>query len=211
MNYEFTLDKKAVISLIAGSLVIGILLFAAGWIVGMQWSPNSSSSSASAIDQKEDAELPKEPVLTDEAPAPKSAPRKSMIPPVDQPNKPVTAAPEEAALSVEAPAAANGEVKIIQEEAVDAAESAAAEPDYVTVQIGVFLDEQEASRLLKQVERKGYAPTFFSGTRRRSPAMVRGENRLLLRQAASSKRGRQFQASGKNCSRGSTIGIALKR
>jgi cell division protein FtsN len=39
----------------------------------------------------------------------------------------------------------------------------AAEPEYVTVQVGVFLDEKEASRLLQQMERKGYAPTFFSG------------------------------------------------
>jgi cell division septation protein DedD len=33
----------------------------------------------------------------------------------------------------------------------------------VTVQIGVFLDEKDADRLLKEVERKGYAPSFFSG------------------------------------------------
>jgi septal ring-binding cell division protein DamX len=164
MNYEFTLDKKAVVSLIAGSLVIGILLFAAGWIVGMQWSPDSSPSSASATAKKEEAELPKEPVLKDEAPASRSAPPKSIHLPVDQPNKTVPAAPEAvAALSTEAPAAANGEVKIIEEEAADPANpESTGEPEYVTVQIGVFLNEQEASRLLKQVERKGYAPTFFS-------------------------------------------------
>ena len=63
------------------------------------------------------------------------------------------------------PPAANGEIKIIQEAAVDAAseENAATEPEYVTVQIGVFLDEKDADRLLKEVERKGYAPSFFSG------------------------------------------------
>ncbi len=163
MNYEFSINKTAVVSLIAGSFVIGILLFAAGWIVGMQWSPSSSPSSASSTAKNEEAELPKEPVLNDEAPAPKSPRPKSGSPQVDQPNKPAATAPEEAALSTEAPAA-NGEVQIIQETATESANiESTAEPDYVTVQIGVFLDEQEASRLLKQVERKGYAPSFFSG------------------------------------------------
>lgn len=162
MNYEFSLDKKAVGSLIAGSIAIGILLFAAGWIVGGQLSPASSSLSASATPQKEEAELPKAPVLNDEAPARKSAPPKSIAPQVDQLGKTAAAAPEEAALPAEAPAA-NGEVKIVQEAALDLANpESTTEPEYVTVQIGVFLDEQEASRLLKQVERKGYAPSFFS-------------------------------------------------
>ena len=40
---------------------------------------------------------------------------------------------------------------------------AAAEAEYVTVQVGVFLDEKDAGNLLQQMERKGYRPTFFSG------------------------------------------------
>ena len=165
MNYEFSLNKIAAVSLIAGSIVIGILLFAAGWIVGMQWSPGSSPSSDSATAQNEDAALPKEPVLKDEAPAPKSALPKSVKPEVVQPNKPAVAAAAhaEAAFATEAPVAASGEVKIIEEAAADPAESVESEPEYVTVQVGVFLDEKEASRLLKDIERKGYAPSFFSG------------------------------------------------
>lgn len=56
------------------------------------------------------------------------------------------------------------EVRIISE-ATDPSseETAASEPEYVTVQVGVFLDEKEANRLLKDIERKGYAPSFFSG------------------------------------------------
>jgi septal ring-binding cell division protein DamX len=31
-----------------------------------------------------------------------------------------------------------------------------------TVQVGVFLDQNEASRFLREMGRKGYAPTFFA-------------------------------------------------
>lgn len=160
MNYEFTLDKKAAISLIAGSIVFAILLFAAGWIAGMQWSPNSSTLNAATTKREED-ELPKEPVLKDEVPATKPAPPKTAVPPVDQAGKPAAAAPQQAALPAKPPAA-NGEVKIIQETSADQANAESSEPDAVTVQIGVFLDEQEANRLLKKYEGKGYAPSFFS-------------------------------------------------
>lgn len=182
MNYEFTLDKKAAVSLIAGSIIFAILLFAAGWVAAVQWAPANSPLRASGTAQKEEAELPKEPLLNDEALAPKSAAPKSNHPAVDQPqieqqplgqpqagqpNKTAAAAPPQpAAVSVSAKAPpTGGEVKIIQEAAADPANAAStdAEPDYVTVQVGVYLDEQEANRLFKQVERKGYAPSFFSG------------------------------------------------
>ena len=113
MNYEFTLDKKAAISLIAGSIVFAILLFAAGWIVGMQWSPSSSAVIAATI-KKEEAELPKEPVLKDEVPATKPAPPKTTAPPVDQPpvdqagKAAAATAPQQAALPAKAPAAKIG-------------------------------------------------------------------------------------------------------
>ena len=56
------------------------------------------------------------------------------------------------------------EVRIISEATdLSSEETTASEPEYVTVQVGVFLDEKEANRLLKDIERKGYAPSFFSG------------------------------------------------
>src|SRR4051794_19429620 len=70
MNYEFALDKKALISLIAGSVMIGVLLFLAGWIVGWQWTVAASAESASTKTSDDVAELPKEPVLREDASAP---------------------------------------------------------------------------------------------------------------------------------------------
>ncbi|HEY0366055.1 MAG TPA: hypothetical protein VGC73_06255, partial [Pyrinomonadaceae bacterium] len=71
MNYEFALDKKALVSLIAGSVAIAVLLFLAGWIVGRQWTGVASAEAASMTTDDERA-LPKEPVLREGVSAPNS-------------------------------------------------------------------------------------------------------------------------------------------
>ena len=43
MSYDFTLDKKGVISVVASWLVMAALLFAAGLIVGSYWTSRESS------------------------------------------------------------------------------------------------------------------------------------------------------------------------
>ena len=172
MNYEFALDKKALISLIAGSVVFALLLFLAGWIVGRQWTASASSETASTSAEDERAALPKEPVLHEDASAPNAETARSAKPKLTVPREAVEA-PTQASAATAAtttvshlPAAAQpgGDVRIIAstEDAAAADDKAAAEPEYVTVQVGVFLDQNEASQLLQRIERKGYAPTFFS-------------------------------------------------
>jgi cell division septation protein DedD len=171
MSYEFALDKKSIISVIAGWILIGALLFIAGWIVGRQWPTTEAASTPSAATNEQRAELPSEPLLNDEAPARAGiAPRKINPPPVKGNATPPAEANASLPQAVERAAAAappppnDGKVVIISEaETDDANKQAATEPEYVTVQVGVFLNEKDASRLLKQVESKGYAPTFFSG------------------------------------------------
>lgn len=166
MNYEYSLRKSSLVAVIAGCAVIGVLLFGAGLIVGSQWLSGSAAASDTTAKNNEPT-LPKEPVLNDEKQAaPKAVPPKTTAPPaVPEPAGPVPGAeavapPAAATTSAEA----NGEIQIIHEAAADSSnDNAASQPDYVTVQIGVFLDEKEADRLLKEVERKGYAPSFFSG------------------------------------------------
>ena len=162
MNYEFSLNKTAVISLIAGSIVFGVLLFGAGLLVGSAWLGTASAATPDAVAKKEEAEGPKEPVLNDEEAAPKKT-----APPKDSEQKPAASKeplPEKAPQANEKQAAAAGGVQIIQEAETEADGAASAsDPEYVTVQVGVFKDENEANRLLKDIERKGYAPSFFSG------------------------------------------------
>jgi cell division septation protein DedD len=169
MNYEFALDKKAIISLIAGWVVISVLLFFAGWIVGTQWPMSASASTPSAAAEEQRAQLPKEPLLNDEAVFKSNAnPRDSAKPNFKLPaNGPETSAETspETSQAAAAPATDKG-IVIISEAETDTAneeELAATQPEYVTVQVGVFLDQKDASRLLKDIESKGYSPTFFTG------------------------------------------------
>ncbi len=167
MNYEFSLNKTSLISLVAGSIVFGVLLFAAGLVVGSEWLGTTSAATSGAVAKNEEAEGPTEPVLNDEEPAPK----KKGAPPKNADQKETAPAEEPAEDEPKAapPATAqevglNGGIQIIQETATDAnGEMVESEPEYVTVQVGVFLDQEEANRLLKNIERKGYAPSFFSG------------------------------------------------
>jgi len=174
MNYEFSLNKIAALSLLIGSVLISVLLFGAGLLVGANWLTGSAERSSAIAENKEPAVL-KEPVLHDEkASAPKAA-----LPPMNAPAQPATptapappkaptatgAATEAAHAAAAVPSGTNGEVKIIEEALAVSPnnENGTNGADYVTVQIGVFLDERDANRLLKTVERKGYAPSFFSG------------------------------------------------
>ena len=169
MNYEFSLSKTAALSLLVGSIVISVLLFGAGLIVGAQWL-NSAAEPADTTAKNEEPDVPSEPILKEPKPPVQKTPAAPSMtapgapakaPTVQQPA--ANAAAADIADAAVTPAA-NGEIKIIQEAATDAAgEQATSEPDFVTVQIGVFLDEKDADRLLKEVERKGYAPSFFSG------------------------------------------------
>lgn len=165
MTYDLTLDKKSVISLIAGSVVIAVLLFVAGLIVGRQWLGTDSVAVAHAA-ENEHAALPTEPVLNEEAAAP----------PVSSKPKPALPMPKQAGetpaeqTAPVAPVTVPGNVpppQVVSEATIENADQSAntqpAEPDYVTVQVGVFLDEKEAGRLLQQMENKGYRPSFFSG------------------------------------------------
>jgi len=175
MNYEFSLNKTAALSLLVGSILISVLLFGAGLVVGSQWL--SSTASAETIARNKEPEVPQEPVLIEQkgsapkvlavpqgttAPAAPTAP-KQPAGPMNHSAPPETP-PAQSATAPLAAAANGGEIQIIQEAAADTSDAnGATEPDYVTVQIGVFLDEKEADHLLKEYERKGYAPSFFTG------------------------------------------------
>lgn len=165
MNYEFSLSKPAIVSLVAGSVVFGILLFASGLVVGAQWLGTASAASSDAVARNEAADGPTEPVLNDEEPAPKKAAApKNADPKTAAPDPTGSAAPDDAPPATAREAAANGGIQIIDEAATDAGgEALESDPEYVTVQVGVFRDQEEANRLLKDIERKGYAPSFFSG------------------------------------------------
>jgi len=184
MTYDFTLDKKAVFSVLAGWIIMAVLLFAAGLIVGTYWTSGGSSASAATAGStvtspgSAQAALPKEPVLRAETPqldvaAPSTAVgnAKSTAAPgqtsalTQQSDKTLeqtlnaktaTAPPSDAAESkTQAAASEAPPASATGDKATDTSRA-------FTVQVGVFLEHNEANRLLKQMERKGYAPSFFA-------------------------------------------------
>ncbi len=171
MNYEFSLTRTAVISLIAGFVVFGVLLFSGGLVVGSEWLGTKAAASSDTVAKNQEPDVPPEPVLNDEAATPKkTAPPKNAAEQAAPAPAKGTAGPAAAGFppAAAAPAtaqdvAANGGIQIIQEAADDGSALLESDPEYVTVQVGVFLDQDQANRLLKDIERKGYAPSFFSG------------------------------------------------
>ena len=185
MRYDFTLDRKALISVLAGWIIMAVLLFAAGLIVGTYWITNGSNASAAASAKtaanagSDRAALPKEPDLSNEAPSlDGDAPPKVTVPAKSTAVAPgqVAGVTQPPAANVDAAAGNKTAVPSVPELSEKATQEAALEPPPLaankdnsagntrayTVQVGVFLEENEASRLLKDMERKGYAPSFFA-------------------------------------------------
>jgi cell division protein FtsN len=185
MTYDFAMDKKTVISVLAGWAVMGVLLFAAGWIAGLYWTTGGSASAAApgktGASEKEQATLPSEPILLreDAAQTDVASPgqaiatsRREIAPPggvAAAPPPLSTAAGRNAAGENSATApAVDAQEKIVQTEPEPPASATStgggdAEAKSVfTVQVGVFLDPNEAGRLLGAMEKHGYAPSVFS-------------------------------------------------
>src|SRR6185369_3012285 len=123
MTYDFALDKKAVISLIVGSVAIAALLFVAGLLVGRQWLGTDSVAVAHAA-ENERAALPTEPVLNEDAAAPAAPKAKPALPLPKQagetPAMPTTpAAPVAVPANVPAP-------QVVSEAAIENADPSAA-------------------------------------------------------------------------------------
>src|SRR6185503_416494 len=195
MTYDFALDKKGVISVLAGWIIMAVLLFGAGLIVGTYWNSSGSTTSAAASrrslrNSRDVASIPKEPVLRSTEPSEEDVAAAENDTGSEEPeeseasasaaSKPGTAAqsPEAAqdqaadqqtteeqtatAPPVDTPGKANQEARTGAATTSVTGAGAIGDAQIFTVQVGVFLEQNEASRLLKQMERRGYAPSFFA-------------------------------------------------
>lgn len=178
MTYDFTLDKKGLVTLLAGWIVMALLLFAAGLIVGTFWLSGSAGTAATsnrtAANSRE--ALPAEPVIADESTSSeKAAPKQESGNGKSEAAKPSQSTSQTSAATADdlnkkaaVPPVPNMSEKANQEAALVPPVASAGNNKSVdgsgtfTVQVGVFLEQNEASRLLKEMERKGYAPSFFA-------------------------------------------------
>lgn len=155
MSYDFSFEKKSIILIAIGCVAIGVLLFFAGYIVGLDRGQNqpvvqASSAVAKSSSSKETAAAEKE----------KPPAEKEPSAPAEEPKK---AAPEKS----QEPAAANAESKSSAAPA-DAKPSAAKEEDAkdkekpaFSVQLGAFQTEENAVKLRDNLKARGYSVFLF--------------------------------------------------
>src|SRR5947209_2126488 len=228
MVYDFSFDGKSLWGLLAGSVLLCVLLFFAGLLVGVGWNtkPAANATAKDAARTAQDttqaaAQPAVQPVVAQPASVEFAPPRAALPPPqgpalYDDPARQEYAArgygtsaygPRDyvpqgsdpagngsqryvaqgatAAAPAQSSAApgpyANGrrEAERLSARAVDqdarllqdadgaAQEAAGATPSQgasaYSVQVGAYLEEREARRLVEELENKGYTPTVFSG------------------------------------------------
>jgi DedD protein len=160
MAYEFSLDRKATVTLSASLLVVIILVFVAGILTGVAWQSNQDLIAF----QKLPARAPKAsavmqpPAFTQAAaatpstraaavaatPAPAPTPAASPGPP-----EPLAAEPAATATSAAAP----------QSPQMAASGTVPAVPNLqLAVQVGAFLERANADKLAAQLKEEGYSP-----------------------------------------------------
>jgi cell division septation protein DedD len=175
MNYDFTFTKKTLSFLLAGLGFVGIMLFITGLLIGTNWNAEPKAANGVAAKQTPAAAqepaappaAPQEPVLRADAArpvAPSDADAASDAPaPVKQAHsnparfssnrwQTYTPAPEN-----------DGELKII-EEAEASPDNVAAEMSSFSVQVGAFVDENDARQLVRQLQKKGYTPIVLAAS-----------------------------------------------
>jgi|SRR5579871_502911 len=152
MTYDFSLDRKATVTLGAGSMLLLILVFVAGVLTGLTWRSDQelmmTARPASPSMMKTVAAHPAAAAPPNPAPAPigKKAP---------------ASAPETPAPAATAPAAPPA--------ATMPAAPAAAEPKtpdvpgiQLAIQVGAFLERANADKLVARLKEEGYAPQIVA-------------------------------------------------
>lgn len=168
MNYNFSFDKKTIALLLGGLAFVGTLLFVAGLLVGTNWKAEQPAVAAA---------------VTGGQPPPAAAPAPAPTTPVvNAPAvRPEHETSDETAEADAAPSPAqqahgvagvrsvkevgraqlydgDGEMKIVERAQSSAPRADGPNQSSFSVQVGVFVDEKDANRLVGQLRNKGYAP-----------------------------------------------------
>jgi septal ring-binding cell division protein DamX len=185
MSYDLSLDKKAITLLVAGTALAGILVFIAGLIIGTQWNKTPAEATVASAptrqpvlaSQTEQPNLSKRPAADEEelsegaadAPAETTGAAKpaQVNPPVGASRAGLPDVPGLNMPGLSAPGALEADPKVVQrakpEAMADAGpdEGLAGRRESFSVQVGVFLEELDAERLIQELEGKGYTPNIF--------------------------------------------------
>jgi cell division septation protein DedD len=184
MSYDFSFNKKTISFLLGGMAFVGIMLFIAGLLVGASWKPEPTALAAvnspqpvvattttSAPPAPAPEDVPKEPVLKAEAATPQVAAPAAEVN-VQSVAAPASAkqshsnAPAESRRNLALPSLREADdVRVIQRSDTTAAEendSVSRDQLAFSVQVGVFVDENAANQLVRQLQSRGYRPIILT-------------------------------------------------
>jgi cell division septation protein DedD len=150
MPYDFSLDRKATITLSAGSILLLVLVFVAGVLTGLTWRPPDQEIIAA---QK--AAMPVKPVLSTASAPPPPASAKAPATQATQTAPPSTGASQ----ATPSPAAAASAAQT----AAEATTTADIPGVQLAIQVGAFLDKANADKLVERLKEAGYAPQIVLG------------------------------------------------
>jgi DedD protein len=155
MAYEFSLDRKATVTLSASSLVLIILVFVAGILTGVTWQSNQDLAAL----RKLPASVPKATAVI-QPPAPQqSAPAAPPSPAAAIAATPGPAPTPAASPGPPEPIAAEPAATATSAAAPQSAQVAASVPNLqLAVQVGAFLERANADKLAAQLKEEGYSP-----------------------------------------------------
>jgi cell division protein FtsN len=171
MAYDFSLDRKATITLSAGSVLLLVLVFVAGVLTGLTWrTPEQEMIMAAqkgAVPVKPSVKALLSPVSVPLLPAPGKAAAPQTAQAAPTPTPAAQAAPT-APPSTPPPQAASPTAP-----AAPAAQPGAQAPSVapetpgiqLAIQVGAFLDKANADKLVERLKDAGYAPQIVLGGR----------------------------------------------
>lgn len=175
MSYDFSLDRKATVTLGAGSMLLLILVFVAGVLTGLTWRPDQELMAArkpavptekvEAANQAGGGGASTKGAAAPSAAAMDKAQATAAPAAPGSAAAPVAAAPQQPAAPAASPAASG----MPAAGATPAAAPASVAPEVpgvqLAVQVGAFLDKANADRLAQRLREGGYTPQIVLGGR----------------------------------------------
>lgn len=151
MSYDFSFDKKSAILVLAGCIAVGVLLFLAGYILGLDRGQTQTVVQANSVSQNGQTPKNKQQSPSAEAEAPPSA------------EKPSASAPKAAPKDTPPAASAADSKSEAAGDKSQPAKDAATDKDKSTfsLQLGAFQTETNALKLRNTLRAKGYQVFLF--------------------------------------------------
>jgi cell division septation protein DedD len=159
MSYDFSFSNKSVILIIVGCIAVGVLLFFAGFIIGLDRGQNDPTVRASVTGHNQSESKTESEKGTTASPSENPSAPQQEQPSATASEKPAAEKSKEASAAEGKSSAAPKDAKSAAPKEGDAKDKEK-EKDKFSVQLGAFQTEDNALRLRDNFKAKGY-PVFL--------------------------------------------------